>query len=158
MKILLAVDGSEGSQYAVASVAGRPWPAESQVHLVSALELPFMPTPETWALPDSYYTQLEEAAHEAAQAALTTANEKLQGTNLTVTSVIKTGPAKTVILEEAEAWGAELIVMGSHGYSGWQRFWLGSVSNAVAAQAHCSVEIVRHPKDATQAKDVAQES
>jgi nucleotide-binding universal stress UspA family protein len=36
-----------------------------------------------------------------------------------------------------------LIILGSHGYSGLQRFLLGSVSHAVAAHAHCSVEIVR---------------
>jgi nucleotide-binding universal stress UspA family protein len=146
MKILLAVDGSECSQSAVASVAARPWPAGSEIKILSALELPFMPTPETWALPDSYYTQLEGSANEAAQTAVNEAAAKLQNPAYTIATEIKTGPAKTVILEEAERWGADLIVLGSHGYSGWQRFWLGSVSNAVAAQAHCSVEIVRHPK------------
>lgn len=147
MKILLAVDGSECSQAAVASVAARPWPDGSEIKVLSALELPFMPTPETWALPDSYYVQLESAAHEAAQTAVKAAVERVQNPNYTITTEIKSGPAKTVILEEAEAWGADLIVLGSHGYSGWQRFWLGSVSNAVAAQAHCSVEIVRHPRE-----------
>lgn len=144
MKILLAVDGSECSQAAVASVAARPWPQGTDIKILSALELPFMPTPETWALPDSYYAQLESAATEAAQTAVNEAAEKLQNPDYHVTTEIKSGPAKTVILEEAEAWGANLIVLGSHGYSGWQRFWLGSVSNAVASQAHCSVEIVRH--------------
>jgi nucleotide-binding universal stress UspA family protein len=48
-----------------------------------------------------------------------------------------------VILDEAEKWDADLIVLGSHGYSGWQRFLLGSVSHAVATHALCSVEIVR---------------
>jgi nucleotide-binding universal stress UspA family protein len=48
-----------------------------------------------------------------------------------------------VILDQAESWGADLIVLGSHGYSGWRRFLLGSVSHAVATHAHCSVEIVR---------------
>jgi nucleotide-binding universal stress UspA family protein len=62
---------------------------------------------------------------------------------LEITTVIKNGHAKEVILDEAEKWGADLIVLGSHGYSGWQRFLLGSVSNAVATHAHCSVEIVR---------------
>jgi nucleotide-binding universal stress UspA family protein len=148
MKILLAVDGSECSQAAVASVAARPWPEGSEIKVLSAVELPFMPTPETWALPDSYYTQLESAANEAAQAAVKAAAAQLQNTASAVTTEIKSGPAKTVILEEAEAYGADLIVLGSHGYSGWQRFWLGSVSNAVASQAHCSVEIVRHAKQA----------
>jgi nucleotide-binding universal stress UspA family protein len=36
-----------------------------------------------------------------------------------------------------------LIVVGSHGYRGYKRFLLGSVSQAIATQAKCSVEIVR---------------
>jgi nucleotide-binding universal stress UspA family protein len=38
---------------------------------------------------------------------------------------------------------ADLIVVGSHGYRGFKRFLLGSVSQAVASHAKCSVEIVR---------------
>ena len=62
---------------------------------------------------------------------------------LKITSEMPTGVPKQVILDEAERWGADLIVVGSHGYSAWDRFLLGSVSNAVAAHAKCSVEIVR---------------
>lgn len=147
MKILLAVDGSECSNAAVASVAGRPWPEGTEVKVVSALELPFVPTPETWALPDSYYAQLEEAAKEAAENAVSKAVTELEAKGIQTTTSVKTGQAKSVIVDEAESWGADLIVLGSHGYSGWQRFWLGSVSNAVASQAHCSVEIVRQRKE-----------
>ncbi|MGH9835129.1 MAG: universal stress protein [Blastocatellia bacterium] len=39
--------------------------------------------------------------------------------------------------------GENLIVLGSHGRRGLKRFLLGSVSNAVASHADCSVEIVR---------------
>ena len=62
---------------------------------------------------------------------------------LEIVTEIKDGHAKDVILNEAEKWGADLIVLGSHGYSGFERFLLGSVSHAVATHAHCSVEIVR---------------
>jgi nucleotide-binding universal stress UspA family protein len=48
-----------------------------------------------------------------------------------------------VILDEAESWRADLIVEGSHGYSAWKRFLLGSVSQAVVIHANCSVEVVR---------------
>ena len=54
------------------------------------------------------------------------------------------GPPKLVILEEAEKFGADLIVVGSHGYGFVERFLLGSVSQAVAVHAKCSVEIVRN--------------
>jgi nucleotide-binding universal stress UspA family protein len=147
MKILLAVDGSECSNAAVASIAARPWPEGTEVRVLSALELPFVPTPETWALPDSYYAQLEEAAKEASENAVNGAVKELETKGIQATTSVKTGQAKSVIVDEAETWGADLIVLGSHGYSGWQRFWLGSVSNAVASQAHCSVEIVRQRKE-----------
>jgi hypothetical protein len=38
-----------------------------------------------------------------------------------------------------------LIVIGSHGRKGIDRFLLGGVSEAVARYAHCSVQIVRDP-------------
>lgn len=143
MKILLAVDGSACSNAAVESVAARPWPPGSNLKIISAVELPFMPTPETWALPDSYYAQLEEAAQEQAQKAVEEAAARLTGSQLEIITEVHSGRARDVILHEAEQWKADLIVVGSHGYSGWQRFWLGSVSHSIAANAHCSVEIVR---------------
>jgi nucleotide-binding universal stress UspA family protein len=149
MKILLAVDGSECGNAAVESVATRPWPAGSEVKIISAIELPFVPTPETWALPDSYYTQLETASKENADKAVQTAADRLlqnKEAQLVISTEVKSGRARDVILDEAEAWGADLIVLGSHGYSGWQRFLLGSVSHAVATHAHCSVEVVRARK------------
>jgi nucleotide-binding universal stress UspA family protein len=51
---------------------------------------------------------------------------------------------KQLILKEAEDWGANLIVVGSHGLRGLTRLLLGSVSETVAAHAPCSVEVIRH--------------
>ena len=59
------------------------------------------------------------------------------------TKVINYSP-KHSILNEAESFGADLIMVGSHGGSGLTRFLLGSVSQAVALHADCSVEIVRN--------------
>src|SRR6266545_3730387 len=66
-----------------------------------------------------------------------------KASGLEIITKIISGSAREVILDEAERWDADLIVLGSHGYNGWQRFLLGSVSHAVATHAHCSVEIVR---------------
>lgn len=59
------------------------------------------------------------------------------------------GSPKTVIIEEAERWGANLIVLGSHGYGALKRFLLGSVAHAVVLHAPCSVEVVRRPQTTT---------
>ena len=53
------------------------------------------------------------------------------------------GPPRAVILDEAESWGADLIVIGSHGYGRLERLFLGSVSQSVVSHAKCSVEVVR---------------
>jgi nucleotide-binding universal stress UspA family protein len=60
-----------------------------------------------------------------------------------VTTKILEGDPARVIVGEAEASTADLIVMGSHGRGAVKRAVLGSVSQAVAAHAPCSVEIVR---------------
>ena len=56
-----------------------------------------------------------------------------------------------MILDEAQRWGADLIVVGSHGYRAWERFLLGSVSQMVVSHAKCSVEVVRCPEAAREA-------
>jgi len=144
MKILLAIDGSDFSSAATREVAERPWPPGSEARIISVVELPFLPTPETMALPESYYGQFEKTAREQAKEAIARALTFFENhPELRVTSDILSGRAKDIILEEAEGWSADLIVVGSHGYHGWQKVLLGSVSQAVASQAKCSVEIVR---------------
>jgi len=146
MKILLATDGSDYSKAAVNSIAERPWPEGSEVKIVSAMEIPYAPATETWVLPSGYYTELERVARGQAEAAVKDAVERIESgkaSGLEIITKIISGSAREVVLDEAERWNADLIVLGSHGYSGWQRFLLGSVSHAVATHAHCSVEIVR---------------
>jgi nucleotide-binding universal stress UspA family protein len=149
MRILLAVDGSEFGDAAVEEVANRPWPTGSEVHVISVIHLPFTPTPETWALPDSYYYKLEKAGRELAGSAIDRAISRLLDSNrereapLTLTSEAVVGHTAETIIETAKKWGADLVALGSHGRSGFNRFLLGSVSYAVASHAPCSVEIVR---------------
>ena len=71
------------------------------------------------------------------------AAELLRARGLRVATAIEVGDAKSKILDVAEEWHADLIVLGSHGRKGLNRFLMGSVSDAVAQHACCSVEIVR---------------
>ena len=121
MKLLLAVDGSACSEAAAREVARRPWPAGTEVKLLSVIEPPFTPTTETWVLPDSYYTQMEKAGREQAHAAIGTALKHLRaGSNspLEVLTAVVEGYPKDTILDEAQKWGADLIILGSHADSG----------------------------------------
>jgi len=144
MKILLAVDGSLCSDAAVEEVARRPWPEGSSVKLLTALEIPMPPTPEGWALPANYFEELDAALRKQGENIVNRAIQKLKSNRpLSADAVLAPGSPRSVILDEAERWGADLIVLGSHGYSTWKRLLLGSVSQAVVSHAKCSVEVVR---------------
>ncbi|HET9482202.1 MAG TPA: universal stress protein [Candidatus Polarisedimenticolia bacterium] len=155
MKILLAVDGSECSTAAAAEVARRPWPDGSEVKVVSVAEPPsMMALPDTWGPPTDYWDKLEQSAQKQAEDAAGKAVGVIRagaGKMVRVVSELLRGLPKEEILREAEGWDADLIVVGSHGYRGLRRLWLGSVSHAVALGARCSVEIVRCPE--TERKD-----
>ena len=146
MKILLAVDGSPFSDAALEEVGRRPWPHNSQILVVTAFAAPFAATPEVWALPTSYYDQIESSIRMRADSVMETAVAELTaalGPEVQVQGKCVTGSPQRVILDEAEKWKADLIVVGSHGYPAWERLLLGSVSQAVVSHAKCSVEVVR---------------
>ena len=145
MRILLAIDGSEFSDTAVDEVASRLWPEATEIDVLAVYEPPAVPATETWALPPNYHDEIEKASQEQARAATNKAIERLRGgkTDLKINSEITRGYPADVILDRAIRWGTDLIVVGSHGYSGLRRFLLGSVSQNVSSHAKCSVEIVR---------------
>ncbi len=146
MRILLAIDGSSFSDAAVTEIATRPWPAESEVRIISVVEPPLLPTVETWVPPDNYIQALEQAGEDQARSVLSKAVDRIpseQRDKLRVSTEIVKGHPKHAIIDAAETWEADLIVVGSHGYRGLTKLWLGSVSQAVASHAKCSVEIVR---------------
>jgi nucleotide-binding universal stress UspA family protein len=138
MKILIGIDNSEFSQAAAAAVAQRPWAPGTQVKVVSAIEQPM----------DYAGNPRDVNPYEEARSALDRAVETLRASRgqFELSADIIEGSPKHVLLDEAEAWGADLIVVGSHGRRGLERFLLGSVSQAVALHAKCSVEIVRAPQ------------
>jgi nucleotide-binding universal stress UspA family protein len=91
------------------------------------------------------YDEADEIAQKHAEDAVKIASEIIIEKNpaLSMSSKVINESPKQGILNEAERFDADLIVVGSHGQSALSRFLLGSVSHAVALHAHCSVEIVR---------------
>ena len=149
MKILLAVDGSACSDAAAQELAKRPWPPQSEVKVITAVAIPPPVGMEAWAVSPDYFENLERSARQAAQVSIDSALLKLKtitDKTLKVSSEIILGSPAQVIVDEAESWGADLIIMGSRGLGIWNRLLLGSVSNAVVHHAKCSVEVVRRPQ------------
>jgi nucleotide-binding universal stress UspA family protein len=147
MKILIAVDGSECSDAAINEILHRPWPPKTEVRAITAFEVPVMVGIEPWAASPNYFEQLEKAVRTGARATVDQALEKLKpiaNEMLTISGAAIEGAPGQAIVEEAERWGADLIVMGSRGLGTWNRLLLGSVSSNVVHHAKCSVEIVRH--------------
>jgi nucleotide-binding universal stress UspA family protein len=74
--------------------------------------------------------------------------ERLRKTGLTVETEVSDGDPRSIIVDQAETWTADLVVVGSHGYTGLKRLLLGSVAQSVVSHAPCSVEVVRKKRTA----------
>lgn len=149
MKILLATDGSEFSLAATRSVAERPWPENSAVRVISVAEM-ITPVIEPWYVDVEFMQSLSDEATTRARDAALAAEEIIGEAGLKGSGLVLPGFAKPAILDEAKEWGADLVVLGSHGLRGITRLLIGSVAETVAMHAHCSVEIIRARTIATQ--------
>lgn len=173
LKILLAVDSSPYSDAAVSEVIKRPWPTGTTVAVLGVVDVTRFGAIGTegaqWTsiwpqgtrvsllsvgeVPDvsvsleyidsQVIDKMRESALAIGAQAISSAKETLSASTLQVAEKVVIGDPKSVILEEAEGLKPDLIVVGSHGRRGVNRVLLGSVSEAVAAGAHCSVEIIR---------------
>jgi nucleotide-binding universal stress UspA family protein len=141
-RVIIGVDGSKGAEAAVNVVATRHWPKGSEARLVNAC----------WKIPPAtsqhMLNQIAEwiAAENAKVKEMTDAAvKKLKQVGLKTSVVMKDEEPKVLLLGEAEGWDADCIFVGARGMGRVERFMVGSVSAAVAARAHCSVEVVRSP-------------
>jgi nucleotide-binding universal stress UspA family protein len=103
---------------------------------------------EVWSVPGEFWDDMDKSARTQANTAIEMAMgyfKAAENTGLKITGEVIKGNPRSAILDEAESWGADFIILGSHGYTGLKRLLLGSVSQAVASHAKCSVEIIRHP-------------
>lgn len=153
LKVLLAVDGSQGSRHATEAVAARPWPSGTEIRVFSVVELGMSALQGAFEIPGLDTEHMESqraAAMKRTEEAIDSALKILEAAGLTTSesiSVLLATP-KELILQEAAEWPADWIVLGSHGSSGLSRFLIGSTSETVATHATCSVEVVRRKPSA----------
>jgi len=145
MKILLAIDDSTFSQAATEAVVAQASPKETEVKVLHVIEpLPLYPEGQAWGYKSLPAPVSEEEPKEAEELVVRSA-QTLRDAGFAVTTAVERGIPKVVIIDSAKEWPADLVVVGSHGRKGLNRFLMGSVSEAVARHAPCSVQIVRVP-------------
>lgn len=138
VRLVVGVDGSSDADAAIQAVVERVWPSGSEARVIAVVDQALI-TAVKWEDTN------DAGAHAGVHTIVETAAEKLRVVGLTVSTIVKEGDPKHVLIEAADEWGADCIFVGARGLRRLERFLLGSVSTAVAARAHCTVEVV-HPR------------
>jgi nucleotide-binding universal stress UspA family protein len=151
VRIIVGTDGSPASDEALRAVAMRKWPARSEVKVV-LVDDPMAPEFLGKIIPP-LAPMIEDDRREERAWVEKISNHSiniLRSADINVTASVRQGDPKRELPKAAEEWGADCVFVGSAGFSNrFERFVLGSVSAAVAARAHCSVEVVRKKSPAT---------
>lgn len=145
VRIIVGTDGSPASEEALHAVAARKWPPLSEVKVV-LVDDPLAPDFLGKIIPPLEKMLEEDRREERAWVERISKRslDILRKAEIKVTCVVREGDPKRELCKAAEEWGADCVFVGSAGFSNrLERFVLGSVSAAVAARAHCSVEVVR---------------
>ena len=140
MKVLIGIDGSKFSDMLANTIVAQLRYEANEILVLHVLQ------PETAeAIPEmsTGYAPELQAEKKSAHLMVEQIAEKLRAAGLKTETSVEIGDPEARILEVASTWSADLIVVGSHGYSGIRDLLLGSVSESVARHAKCSVEIVR---------------
>jgi nucleotide-binding universal stress UspA family protein len=142
MKIVLAVDHSKYSEAAVQALIKQVRPENTEVAVLHVMEV---------SLGDfesrEHFEKIRGARLQQARELVERFESKLKQAGYAAQPVVEEGDAKTAIIGFAEKWKPDVIFVGSHGRRAFRRLTLGSVTEAVARHASCSVEIVRAPHD-----------
>lgn len=139
-KILVATDFSAGAERAFEIALAIAGPTKAEVHVVHALEIPLpMFEPYAVAMPP----ELIGAARKTAQDKLAAAAERIRARGLGGTTHLGEAPASMCVSERAKAIGADLVVVGTHGHTGFKRFLLGSVAERTVKESPVSVLTVK---------------
>jgi nucleotide-binding universal stress UspA family protein len=147
MKILLATDGSK---YALAAAAKccdlLTISKESHLRIVSVADISQPVRAEYFGVSNDFYLTLSKQLKETAGTYVEMTKqlvEKKVGKEAQIETAVLVGTPKMSIVEDAEDWGADLIVVGSHGYGFFERMLIGSVSDAILHHSPCSVLVVK---------------
>ncbi|MDP3507257.1 MAG: universal stress protein [Candidatus Melainabacteria bacterium] len=147
MKVLIAIDDSDCSSNAVDSATRQTWQDDAEFCLISIMApiyneylLAGLCAPSLEEMQAEYKNQLQQMIDQKIiQLKKNHPNNKISGR-------VISGSIAESIIDYAKSWDADLIIVGSHGRTGLEKFWLGSVAEKVLNHAPCSVEVVKLKK------------
>lgn len=144
LRIIIGVDSSADCNAAVEAVGLRQWAKGTEVRLVAVVDtvMAIAPDPSQPAIL-KWIEAGDENNWDQVREHFTPLAEKLRTAGLEAAIEIRRGRPADQLVEEAASWSADCVFVGARGTRGIERLLLGSVSSAVAARAHCSVEVVR---------------
>lgn len=142
MKVVLAVDHSKFSEAAVQTLIRQVRPENTEVAVLHVMEVSLA----DFESRENFEAKRATRLHRAKELVEHFAAE-LHAAGYAAKAVVEEGDAKESIVNFAEHWKADVIFLGSHGRRRLRRLTLGSVSEAVARRASCSVQIVRGAED-----------
>jgi nucleotide-binding universal stress UspA family protein len=147
LRLLIGMDNSTYAGAAVEAVCGREWRAGTDVRLLAVVDTVMAITPDPSEPSVIKWIEVgDEENWDQVRQIFEPSADKLRAAGLNAAVMIRRGNPIEQILEEAASWGADSVFVGAKGTRGIDRILLGSVSSAVAARAHCSVEVVRPNK------------
>lgn len=148
-KILVPIDFSPSSHAALESAADLADHFAASIHLVHVV--PMFPTT---TLPDFFpETKFTEQATQEAERHFAAASADLAGKGIKVTSSVETGDdVASSILEAVERENADMVVISTHGLTGWHPLVFGSIAEKVMKLVACPVLLLRTPKPVSSAK------
>jgi universal stress protein A len=148
-KILVPVDYSDCSRGAMEYALFLAERFDAEIVVLHIAEIPLGEEEHTVVKPDTGEEQLlsELIMQQAAKAETEFLAPFVRNTTIPIEKSLLKGRPGKVIVEAAADRGADLIVMGTHGRSGFDRLIMGSVTERVLRSAPCPVVVVRHPDD-----------
>lgn len=145
--ILIATDGSQPAQKALEHAARLSATVGAKLHVLCVVQTGFSPAGPEY--PTQAYADLVEARRQTAQELVDHLVEDLLADGLKAIGYVREGKrASEKIVETARFEEVDLIVIGTHGRSGLQRFLLGSVAEGVLRGAEVPVLAIRSGGDA----------
>lgn len=108
--------------------------------------------PENYLVASPALDETNQNLLESARERLLALSQKRIGHRVPAETLARMGRAHSEIPDTAKALGADLIILGTHGYTGLKHVLLGSTAERVVRHAPCPVLTVRHPGGDTNAE------